>query len=427
MGKLKKGLKVFALVLLALSAVVMMVWLGLEGWSRHMMAKAEAYWASNLISFPEIEKKYPKAENNGSAVRLDELTKAFGCSLFGPQDAGSRSFWEAASESGQYVHDQLVKGLPITPPPERVKQFLAENANSIQATRDQLIATEPPIWQSDISKGYLPPASLSHLQRLLYASALQALVNGNTQEADLWLEASWRLAMSLKGNGFLVSRILQVSMVRDLAEVLRLLPDKGQKWRKRLVSFGPEANIREGLYVEACHFHDYSTFAPNDLIELRWPPLERPFAKSYARLSIADTLLRWGAFYKKIPMSAPCEKPLDSDMLANEFPRWNVLGRMATLRGTGLQTLGWMTALDIEITNRILDAWEALANGGTGAPEGNPLPCSVPCNACPSAKWIYESGPDGGLVIRCDHDFKNLAGSTWARPLRFAFPPCQPR
>jgi hypothetical protein len=133
---------------------------------------ADREWAEALAPLSTVPERYPFAETDDRALRLEGIAASLGIHL-------------EAVESG---------GLPAGPAtvvdPARLASAVA-----------LLLSGDPPVWAMDVTDCRAAPATSERghreLQRLLLSTAGRAIARGEPATAREILEASWRLHESL--------------------------------------------------------------------------------------------------------------------------------------------------------------------------------------------------------------------------------------
>ncbi len=229
---------------------------------------------------------------------------------------------------------------PAIAVPEPLQAYLREKAPVLEEIRAGLRA-EPPLWRSDISKGYraqMPPVSGQlELCRLLLADALVALSQRNETLAAQDLEAIWRLSEGLADRPELIGPLAALAMRRMVVLALRHLEAPGPEWEARLATFDPSRSILRAYQCEAVlmgtvaeepRIGEIVSPSPGLLGGRFTTTLVRP----YLRLCCAsgqEILLRQIQYVRA---SWPCLSPEELQQVkppTDEIPSWNLLARIA--------------------------------------------------------------------------------------------------
>lgn len=245
-----------------------------------------------------------------------------------------------------------------------------------------------------------------HLQSLLLARASMQVERGVPERAERPLEASWALNGALVERPDLISRLLAVSIAGMQRGVLRTLAKPPATWPPRLREPYP-LPLRISFQLEAWNWTRYTTgswgiFDVSYMEDGVEPPRSAPgtagrwLTAPYVRLSFAgvsEALLRES---QRLDSERRCD--FDVDRHAKEFeesfPRWNILGRIATPSLVRSWTAFRYAELDRELTSLVL-----AARGGHAA-TGRWPGAAVPSSTCQGVSWLHEPGGDGTLTIR---------------------------
>ena len=142
--------------------VVAVLWFGGVGfWASLRLAEADREWTAAFGSLEEFQKKYPKAETNASARRLEELAKAAGYDLQAKTASASGAVGEPRRESpvgrpGWPSRNGAKPSynVPIrrwNPPPAGSSGLSSGTRDELAALEESLLAGPRPEWAFDVN------------------------------------------------------------------------------------------------------------------------------------------------------------------------------------------------------------------------------------------------------------------------------------
>src|SRR4051812_1736004 len=176
----------------------------------------------------------PAVTANDRAIRLERLAAQIGIDLAPPLPDRAHPLLSEKDlveglQLGAYLSEQVESPLDrIGAPGASTAQFLRERAESLENIRALLLDGTIPRWALDVAKGNKgepDPNSvgLLVLHRVLLSKALVEARASHPADAELWLEASWRLKESTAVRPTLVWQLVAIAVSRWEAGVLRKL------------------------------------------------------------------------------------------------------------------------------------------------------------------------------------------------------------
>lgn len=379
----------------------------------HRTAKA---WADAFEPMGSFVARYPKQPDSPAGRKLDELTRPLGIEMCGPRGA--------TSGGAKGPHDDLFQELgthignceragsdECAPPSNQAQLFLERERARLDATETQILEGGPLRWEQDVSKGVAAPIPrlLGHrwLQNLLLTRALMHSGQGRLDAAERTLEASWILNASMTERPDLLSRLIAVAVTEMQHGVLRTMKAPSERWPPRMRQSVLDSDVRVPYQLEAWNWTRFTEASWGifdvDYMESGEPP-PRTLARAtgqlltapYVRLSIAgmsEALLRAS---QELGPQRRCD--LDLERYAKEFeesfPRWNILGRIATPSVVRTWASLRYANLDRELTAHVLAA------RGERRATGQWPSASLPSSTCEGVIWRQQPAGDGTFTIR---------------------------
>lgn len=412
-GCLVRGLRIGAWVLGVLVGVTAILFGTLTLLAGNMEKKVHAAWAAEglplegfLSGIPDHGDSDSARALMASAARLGLVLDTTGAtpSMATPE---AQEAWKRVKPMATELKALLESPeLPAITVPEPLQAFLQEKAPVLEEIRTGL-RTEPPLWRSDISKGYraqMPPViGQLDLGRLLLADALVALSQGNEALAVQDLEAIWRLSEGLVERPELIGPLVALAMRRMVVLALRHLEAPGPEWEARLAAFDPSRSILKAYQCEAVlmgtvaeepRIGEIVSPSPGLLGGRFTTALVRP----YLRLCCAsgqEILLRQIQYVRA---SWPCLSPEALRQIkppTDKVPSWNLLARIA------LPNLspGWDRAKLVQIagdmTRKVMRLKAAKRATGTW-PASLPEPDKP---FCANDQYDYAVTPGGAMTL----------------------------
>lgn len=364
-GCLVRGLRFGAWVLGVLAGITAILFGTLTLLAGSKEKKVNAAWTAAGLPLEGFLSGTPDRGDNAAARALMASAAKLGLvldttdasrSLVSP---GAQEAWKRVKPSVTELRGLLESPeLPSITVPEPLQAYLRENAPVLEEIRAGLRA-EPPLWRSDISKGYraqMPPViGQLDLCRLLLADALAALSQRNEALAAQDLDAIWRLSEGLMDRPERIGPLAALAMRRMAVLALRHLDAPGPEWEARLAAFDPSRSILRAYQCEAVlmgtvaeepRIGEIVSPSPGVLGGRFTTALVRP----YLRLCCAggqEILLQQIQFVRA---SWPCLSPEALQQIkppVNDVPSWNVLARIALPS----MNPGWDRAKTVQIAS----------------------------------------------------------------------------
>lgn len=428
-------------VLVTAAAAVIAIGLGLFVGAGMISSRksrlAREGWNETLGTYDEIMQRFPAREANVSARQLEGLCAAFGIEL-APRWEKDR---ERPSVDAAREHDAVKREMAAwlfrqieqprfarEPPPESVEKFLRDHSADVDAVRQQLIHSDPPLWKRQMEKLFTAPVPnlTGHLelQKVLIADSQMRLRVGEGSLALDDLEASWRLNLALRDYPLLMTEFIAMTVARMQAGALRQVGAAPSVWSKRFV----ELDFRESL-MTALGFEGWI-----------WTQIDDPrvmLMQDNAMLSVVSGLTGpyveycvsdvSEAYRRRLEKSRELEAPCDADLaelkadLKLTIPRWNVLGNTLFSDMTGAFDRLASLDLDLELTAMLLELGQARSAGEGAWPVS--LPGMEESTACPGDRWDYELAPDGSMALALSREVSWPTQKGLVLPTRFAAGP----
>lgn len=404
---------VIAAALLAVTHTV----LAILGATREKAVRAR--WAQSMGSLEDFQKGLPVTGKNGEAKALESLAGRLGMG-----QEKSRDPWETAKGPvTDYLAAELEKPSPaVAPPPAAVASYLSDHSDAIASVRKQLLERAAPVWESRGRDFYDAPIpgliTLLGVQKTLAAEALSAIERGEDGLAAEDLEASWRLHLALAGRPEMISAVIDMALLRYQAGVLRKLSNPSPAWRERLGAVDPGAQLLRGYKLEACAILEAGNSTNWTRVVTSDPGVHHGIvawaSRGYVRLCAAegaDTLLD---MVELLRASDPCATDTKErvDEIVGGIPRWNFFARIAL---PNLAT-SWGRAdrmkLDLELTDKVLQAREARSLNGGRWPEALP---GLEASPCAGERWTYTLTPER-VTLAFSGDVRVETGKTLVLP-----------
>jgi hypothetical protein len=383
--------------------------------SGRAVRRAEAAWAEAGEPMEAFIARYPPQPDSPATRKLDALARPMGIEILGPipRETPERKAQGARLQAvGRALGECARAGSDDCPPlPEDTQALVSSEAARLDAIETEILEGGPLHWAQDFAKGMASPLPhlLGHryLQSLLLARAQIGRASGHPELAERPLEASFVLNASLVERPEIISRLLAVSIAGMERGVLRLLPQPLEKWQERLRADTFPQPLRIPFQLEALNWTRFTT-GPWGIFDVSYmedgeTPPRTPFGSAgawltapYVRLSfagISEALLRES---RALESEARCD--LDVDRRAKEFedsfPRWNILGRIATPSLVRSLAAFRHAELDRELTYQVLLARAERRNSGRWPT------ASVASGVCEGLRWDEATAADGTLTVR---------------------------
>jgi len=420
-------------------------WLIFAGIAAIAVRRAELAWAGAWLSFAEFRQRFPAAETNADAERLEELAacvgidfarrreaeqprRPAGCAV-AVSDAAER--YEAIRAAlGEHERAQLARvDDRFDPPPAGVAAWLDAQAVNLVALRDHLRASEPR-WRVDLALGYQAPLpnllAVLNLHRVLVLAGSEAQRQGRPDEAAAWLDASLRLDAALVERPELISQLVSAAAARLHAGLLRRLdpPPPGRaedlaaydRWRSFLTAIEGEGRVHLEGDAGGALTPQGDQQALGRLLGVVSAP--------WTRLSLAGVSGRLAGAVEALAVQDACAQPPAAVTAGAEqlFPRWNVIGRVAWPNLADAARKVGRLRLDIELSGHVVALREARSRDGRWPETGS----GIPSAQCPAERWLVRALPDDRLELSFSRELPAAAGPVLELPLAAALSPPAP-
>jgi hypothetical protein len=405
-----------------------------------------------------VARLYPKVETNAAGRELERLAAALGIGAVRAPEAqpgvGRTAYGRVESRLSAFLSSEARRGGgPPAAPPLEVRAWLTMTASGRAALRRHLLTAGPIVWEADVEAWRVPP--LGHLRDVhaaLLAGAYQAGRVGRLQDTRADLEAAWRLTASLRERPHTYARLVALGHDRHVLAALRALGSPGDEWEPRLEVMarpqlgdalavearsvledarGPRTTAL-GLHLEASGSigavwgrrrsrlgtallrlsgGDLDLQGALQAVEAERARARRPFyrfvqgplEKPWLRLSAADFVAAAAAERAVASQRGVCAAEARAEGAAPRLPFWNLMGEDALPNDLLFKGEAARRA-EVELTRHVLRARALRAAALDGA-----WPAALPgleSAVCPSWRWRYETGADGGATVRLEgHSF----------------------
>ncbi|MDX1997041.1 MAG: hypothetical protein SF066_04920 [Thermoanaerobaculia bacterium] len=364
-----------------------------------------AAWRDQLggATFPE---RYPTTRDNATVLRLEQLGAAIGLSMSPAEEVG-----RSAPEPDAAARYRAIKGSLITldqtpnhldrspqSVPADVAAFLRAARPQLDAVSSLLLAGEAPVWRLDLEGEIQQPGpnllGILELTRLLLADSRLLFEAGAHDQAQLRLDASWRLTNAVLERPQVLSQLIGHRLVRLHLLVLRSLPDLPASWPERLANLKLHEQLIMAFEAEAFQHHHLGTSsqsAAGDQLGVwsRWRG--RSWARRFHHSIAAAKAIPVQDFD---PVTFTTEHP-------EALPCWDVPAQLVMPTYWDAWPRGAQVELAAELTVLASAERQRLANAGAGGPL-DPTPARFS-----GLRWRYEPQP-GGTRIHLDGGFRQL-------------------
>jgi len=426
-----RALKVYLLFLVV--CVTLAVSLGYLAAGR-AVTRAERAWAERGEPMESFVARYPQQPDSPVGVELDKLTRPLGIQMSGVRAKDTdevKKQAEALQSLGRVISDcDHTASDACATLPHELEAFLAVEAVRIETIETHILESGPLLWAQDVGKGMAAPIPhlLGHrqLQNVLLTRALWLAGQHQRDAAERSLEASWALNASFTGRPDLLSRLIAVAVSGMQTGVLRTLKQPAPAWQPRMQQRDFAAEIRVPFQLEAWNWTRY-TKGPWGVFDVSYmedgvtPPstvtgaIGRALTAPYVRLSFAGVSEAMLSATETLRAQKRCDFDVEaySKQFEDSFPRWNIIGRIATPSLVRAFTSMRYADLDRELTERVLAA--RAARQATGSWPSAASPSTV----CEGVVWQSSTGDDGSLTIAASvKPFPKDPSRTWSMRLR---------
>ncbi|MEQ8753900.1 MAG: hypothetical protein RID09_10345 [Coleofasciculus sp. G1-WW12-02] len=378
----------------------------------------------------EFVKRFPDTEPNDSALKLRALmaklaihgggTPEFPIDAytmshpdFAVSESDRTAFEEIREELRNYLDAQISKpNDKLAPIPDKLRQYLIDNTEDIEAISKHLLNNEIPLWQRDITPivegDYSFPLpsylNLVNFQNVILLDVLEKNSRGQVKQAAEMLEVSWNLNQSLRNDYYLISQLVVLIMGRYSTGVIRKLEYLPVEWQQRLLEHDYHQSLLTSLeteFVSGFNFmrnlHLYpleEVLMTEDLLLALL--LKFPIFKPYRRLSAIDTYNTQMKLLPEYKQHNICLSDSAASATLDTNPAWwNIHGQTIAPAWFNQPRKATQYMLELELTKKILQVKALAAKTGK-------WPQSVPnmeSEICPGVEWVYQVSPDGTMSI----------------------------
>lgn len=386
-------------------------------------ASVEARWV-RAAGFSPLA-AYPPRDRNAVALRLEALAAQLGMEI---ADEGrtqltnaARARWdELKPEIRAYFAALRVPSPALAPPPAALEAFLDDAEPILREVRETLHAADPPRWQLHLERGMDNeiPNLLVHLylHRLLVVVAGESARAGDWEASVVWLTAADRMRAAIAEDPLVMQQLLAIGELGSELTLLRAL-ERPPAWRDRLAAIDPRAPMERALRVDGWVLA-YATRTRQLERKIKTFPgghlLLRVMAPHF-NAQLFDSVEGAIAKLRQSDLRGFDGERFNREQL-DRIPRWNTIARRLLPNYLDSPARAARSRLDVELTEQVIAAREAIAAGGTAALAG--LPSRRPSRVR-GFVWVYERRPDR-LTIRANGDLPTAAKS--APPLEFHLP-----
>ena len=399
-------------------------------------------------AWEEFAAEWPETEMNDSAIKLAELASDLGTSLgigaryrsvvmanylgshpdFTVSETAPASPGHLQQEFDNYLDNQIANPSDeIEALPENLRDYLANNAATLEAIRTHLLEQELPkratfpasvILEKHIEFIFDASLGLANLQKILQVYSLEQKIQGQHQTAEEILEASWTLNQLFSSEQSLLSQLIALIVSRWQIGTMRKLDNLSSEWQDRLVvpnyrksflkSLESEIFIYYGLAkdMESSSYQKFeelmrlSQFSDSKVFA-RLSFWFRPLLKPYHRFSVVNSLKKF-----REELTSELQKPTICP--SEEFVRktnqtwWNLYDLFGYDFGEfmGQERKVLKNTLAIELTQKVLQVKSQAKKQGNW-PESLP---NLDSEVCPGETWIYKISKDGTISLSFSHE-----------------------
>lgn len=320
-----------------------------------------------------------RASDNPTAKRLIALAKPLGIALESTSHMYSE-FPEAAA-IGRYVN---TAGDPADP---SVRAYLDAHRSDIASIVDLLTTTEQPLWKSTVSPP-LPVPELSAsigavrlLNNVLAAEATFEASQARAAAADRAMRAAWQVMRSARDQPLMVSRLISMAYATADLGVVRLTADPGA-WRGRLDEYDYAAGLKRSIEMEVV---EHILMDDGSLSR-------RAFLADYV-----DGMRANLEHLHDLRLTDPlAQSPLfDSPEYRQSVAPGTIVAEIARPGLDHAYRSALCTNLDVELTERVLEARQAKAKTGHW-PKTMP---DVASAIVTDARWVYAAHANDTMAI----------------------------
>ena len=362
------------LIALASFALVALAGVGFARWRLSRAdAALEAFWRSTLGGASFLE-RYPPTRDNATVLELERLGAGIGFEMAQPDAVGHPHPTPDAAQSFAAVKDEIKSYLEPSAAPEdgvypplspAVAVFLDEVRSTLDAVVALLVASSPPVWESDLTRGFEAPVpnylGILNLQRLLGVEALEQARSGHPERALAVLEAFWRLDEAVRASPILIAQLISQVDLKIQQQTLHSLSAAPPVWRMRMAAIDLRRGVYVGLQAEAFMAH-YAASLDRPLGGEEIPPSTAPFI----RWGLRDHAQRLQPMIEElVRRDIRSLDPDDFDReMKDRIPRWQLIARLMLPNFWDAWPRAARTELSADLTARIFEERVRQAEGG---------------------------------------------------------------
>lgn len=382
--------------------------------------------------------QFSQQPQNAAAKRFDRLAADLG---FIPNSAnGLLRVNTKAEQDYRAIEDLLDEFLrsqvailspsPTSLPPE-LSRYLEDYSMPLAAVQTHLLEGEAPLWEVDFERmsktNYLLPGFINALsvQKLLLLSVVDYYQQGQIEQMEQALEASWQLNQAIATRPDLVSQLLVSLTIEKQAGIVRHIDSMPtefyETWQAR---FGEQSRrgaavITSGLQFDA--WLQYKVLQSSLSRMTGGSPKASPFKDASGLSALVrpvSTLSYWfspayyfslsnidtnGAFQRSLARLSglnPCETTqleAEQQLASEKTAVWN-----KTVVPSETWARRWKgagdRALTVELTQKVLLAKQRAQSGQ--------WPTTIPTlrsEICSEESWVYEVDENGTVALSLNH------------------------
>ncbi len=390
--------------------LVLALWIGLGGpLASYQEARVSRAWAATLDPIDTFTSRYPEGRASDGALRLAAAAAYIGVDLVPYGVPGTRP-----AESDCKAYEAVRKGLlafvssqtgkadeTLEAPPAEVAAWHSAHSTEITGLVDQVLHAGPIALETDWSTYERPLHNLQGLSGIVSVLILHGFEKervGDSRATLDALEASWRIGGAVRDRAELTSQLSAQGLDGMTLGALRKVNDVPESWQARIAEHDYGISMLRAFEGEAwemsARLRGVLAMDPARPLGKRlWHPLEGPYMRLMAS-NYSEALRQAVAELKR---TNPClaDRSALEARAEGAIAKWNILGRLAIPSVARCWWSAAGTALEAELTQRVLAA-RALKQNRDNWPEELPELSSA---VCQGVKWTYSTANDGSVSL----------------------------